>query len=162
MLRLEKIHGQNVRDILQLKVAENQKHFIAGNGESIIEAYLTITGNGYVFPFGVYDDDTPVGFLMISFGVDEYRDNVPVGATDFYHIWRLMIDEKYQNRGYGRKTVKLALDFINTLPCGKSEYCWLSYEPENEIARHLYHSFGFEETGEKLSKCGEVIAVLKL
>jgi len=81
-------------------------------------------------------------------------------AADNYNLWRLMIDEKYQNRGYGRAAVKLALDFINTLPCGKAEYCWLSYKPENEVARRLYQSFGFEETGEK--DCDELIAVLKL
>ncbi len=160
MLRLEKIHGQNVWDILRLKVAENQRHFVSSNDRSIIEAYTTIAGNGYAFPFGIYDDDTPVGFLMIGFGTDDYWDDAPPVATDNYNLWRLMIDEKYQNKGYGREAVKLALDFINTLPCGRAEYCWLSYEPENEVARRLYHSFGFEETGEK--DCDELIAVLKL
>lgn len=160
MLRLEKIHGQNVWDILRLKVAENQKHFVSSNDRSIIEAYTTIAGNGYAFPFGIYDDDTPVGFLMIGFGTDDYWDDAPPVATGNYNLWRLMIDEKYQNKGYGRTAVKLALDFINTFPCGRAEYCWLSYEPENEVARRLYHSFGFEETGEK--DCDELIAVLKL
>ena len=159
MLRLEKIHGQNVWDILRLKVAENQRHFVSSNDRSIIEAYTTITGNGYAFPFGIYDDDIPVGFLMIGFGTDDYWDDAPPVAADNYNLWRLMIDEKYQNKGYGRAAVKLALDFINTLPCGKAEYCWLSYEPENEVARRLYQSFGFEETGEK--DCDELIAVLK-
>ena len=160
MLRLEKIHGQNVWDILKLKVAENQRHFVSSNDRSIIEAYTTITGNGYAFPFGIYDDDIPVGFLMIGFGTADYWDDAPPVAADNYNLWRLMIDEKYQNKGYGRAAVKLALDFINTLPCGKAEYCWLSYEPENEVARRLYQSFGFEETGEK--DCDELIAVLKL
>ena len=160
MLRLEKIHGQNVWDILRLKVAENQRHFVSSNDRSIIEAYTTITGNGYAFPFGIYDDDIPVGFLMIGFGTDDYWDDAPPVAADNYNLWRFMIDEKYQNKGYGRAAVKLALDFINTLPCGKAEYCWLSYEPENEVARRLYQSFGFEETGEK--DCDELIAVLKL
>jgi len=160
MLRLEKIHGQNVWDILRLKVAESQRHFVSSNDRSIIEAYTTITGNGYAFPFGIYDDDIPVGFLMIGFGTDDYWDDAPPVAADNYNLWRLMIDEKYQNKGYGRAAVKLALDFINTLPCGKAEYCWLSYKPENEVARRLYQSFGFEETGEK--DCDELIAVLKL
>lgn len=71
-----------------------------------------------------------------------------------------MIDEKYQNKGYGREAVKLALDFVRSFPCGKAEYCWLSYEPENEVARHLYHSFGLVETGEMDGN--EVISVLKL
>lgn len=160
MLRLEKVHGQNVWDILRLKVAENQRHFVSSNGRSIIEAYTTIVGNGYAFPFGIYDDDTPVGFLMIGFSTDDYWDDAPSVATGNYNLWRLMIDEKYQNKGYGREAVKLALDFIKMLPCGEAEYCWLSYEPENEVARRLYHSFGFEETGEM--DCNELIAVLKL
>lgn len=160
MLRLEKIHGQNVWDILKLKVAENQRHFVSSNDRSIIEAYTAIAGNGYAFPFGIYENDTPVGFLMIGFGTDDYWDDAPPVAADNYNLWRLMIDEKYQNKGYGREAVRLALEFIRTLPCGNAEYCWLSYEPENDVARHLYHSLGFVETGEK--DCNELIAVLKL
>ena len=71
-----------------------------------------------------------------------------------------MIDENFQNKGFGKEAVQLALDFIKTFPCGEAEYCWLSYEPENETARHLYRSFGFEETGEMDGE--ELIAVLKL
>ena len=41
--------------------------------------------------------------------------------------------------------MKLALDFISSFPCGKAEYCRLSYNPENEVERKLYRSFGFEE-----------------
>ena len=40
----------------------------------IIEAYTAITGNGYAFPFGIYEEDKPVGFLMIGFDVDDYRE----------------------------------------------------------------------------------------
>jgi len=71
-----------------------------------------------------------------------------------------MIDRKFQNKGYGKEALSLALDFIKSSPCGKTEYCWLSYEPENVIARHLYHSFGFVETGDMDG--AELIAVLKL
>ena len=44
--------------------------------------------------------------------------------------------------------MKLALDFIKTFPCGEAEYCWLSYEPENTVAKAPYESFGFVETGD--------------
>ena len=59
------------------------------------------------------------------------------------------LDKSYQNRGYGKKAVELALRFIRTFPCGKADSCWLSYEPENTVAKSLYASFGFIETGEK-------------
>ena len=160
MLRLERVNGKNVWELLELCVAEDQKSFVADNGQSIVEAYTAITGNGYAFPFGVYDGDTPVGFLMVGFDKDDYWDDAPDIATGNYSLWRLMIDERYQGRGYGREAVRLALDFIRTFPCGSAEYCWLSYELENVAARRLYRSFGFTETGEMDGE--EIIAVLPL
>lgn len=59
-----------------------------------------------------------------------------------------MIDRAYQGRGYGRAAIGLALDFIRTFPCGKAGTCYLSYEPDNDRARSLYLSMGFEETGD--------------
>ena len=160
MLHLEKINGSNVWDILKLTVSESQKNYVAANDISIIEAYTAITGNGYAFPFGIYDDEIPVGFLMIGFDVDDYWTDAPEIAKGNYNLWRLMIDQAWQNRGYGKQAVQLALDFIKSMPCGKAEYCWLSYEPENEAARQLYQSFGFAETGEMDGD--ERIAVLRL
>ena len=160
MLHLEKINGSNVWNILKLTVSESQKNYVAANDISIIEAYTAIAGNGYAFPFGIYDDEKPVGFLMIGFDVDDYWTDAPEIAKGNYNLWRLMIDQAWQNRGYGKKAVQLALDFIKSMPCGKAEYCWLSYEPENEAARQLYQSFGFAETGEMDGD--ERIAVLRL
>ena len=160
MIRLEKVNGKNVWDLLKLKVSDDQRSFVASNDTSIVEAYTAITGKGHAYPFGIYEDDKPVGFLMIGFDVDDYWDDAPEIAKGNYNLWRLMIDKAYQGKGYGKEAVRLALNFINTLPCGSAEYCWLSYEPENEIARKLYGSFGFTETGEMDGE--ELIAILKL
>lgn len=160
MLRLEKVTGKNVWSILKLSVSQEQESFVAPNDVSIIEAYTAITGNGYAFPFGIYEGETPVGFLMIGFDADDCWEDAPSIARGNYNLWRLMIDKNYQNKGYGKEAVRLALEFIKTFPCGKADFCWLSYEPENEIASRLYHSFGFVETGEMDGD--EIIAVLKL
>lgn len=66
MVHLEKINGENVWDILKLRVSDSQKNFVAGNDTSIIEAYTTITSNGHALPFGIYEDHHPVGFVMIG------------------------------------------------------------------------------------------------
>ena len=165
MIRLEKITPANVWDIINLKVAKEQKTFVASNKGSIIAAYAAIGTGCVAFPFGIYDDKKPVGFLMIGYNeavLYDYDDDfkAPEIAKNNYSLWRLMIDKKYQKRGYGKQAVKLALDFIRTWPCGKAEYCYLSYEPENEVAAKLYHSFGFTENGEKDGD--EIVAVLKL
>lgn len=160
MLKLEKVNGKNVWDILSLKVAESQKEYVASNDISIIEAYTTITGNGYAFPFGIYENDTPVGFLMVGYDTDDYWEDAPAIVKGNYNLWRLMIDDRYQGKGYGKEAVRLALDFVRTWPCGRADYCWLSYEPENDVARELYRSFGFAETGEMDGE--ELIAILRL
>ena len=147
-------------ELLKLKVFDHQSSFVANNDISIIQAYTAITGNGYAFPFGIYEGKTPVGFLMIGFDVDDDWEDAPAIAKGNYNLWRLMIDKSYQGKGFGREAVRLALDFIRTFPCGSAQYCWLSYEPENDVARRLYRSFGFSETGEMDGE--ELIAILKL
>ena len=165
MIRLVKITYKNIWDILDLKVFRSQKNFVAPNVDSIATAYATHDSGCFAFPFGIYDDDKPVGFLMIGFNeavMYEAFDDVeaPESLRNNYSIWRLMIDKRYQGRGYGREAIRLALDFIRTWPCGKAEYCEISYEPENENAAKLYHSMAFEENGEMDGD--EIVAVLKL
>lgn len=71
-----------------------------------------------------------------------------------------MIDKDHQGKGYGKKAFTKVLDLIKTLPQGNATSVFLSYEPENEVARKLYASFGFVETGDIDE--GEVIARLAL
>ena len=160
MIRLEKVNGKNIWEILKLKVGEEQQSFVAPNDVSIIEAYAALAENGHAFPFGIYDDETPVGFCMIGYGTDDAWEDAPAVARDSYNLWRLMIDRRYQGRGYGKAAMERILDFIRTGPCGPADLCWLSYDPENTAARALYTAFGFRETGERDGD--EIIAVKRL
>ena len=159
---LEKLTWDTVDDVLKLKVSKEQKEFVAPNRDSIIDAYFALTEESIpVFTFGIYLGKKPVGFLMIGYDVPwaEQYYGLPRG---YYYIWRFMIDKRYQGNGYGKEALKLAIDFIKTSPSGKAEYCWLSYEPENEVARNLYLSFGFEEKKELWKEDQEIPAVYKL
>jgi diamine N-acetyltransferase len=68
MIRIEKVNGKNVWDLLKLKVSDEQRNFVASNDISIIEAYTAITGNGYAFPFGIYEEDKPVAKYQLHHG----------------------------------------------------------------------------------------------
>lgn len=160
MVRLESVNSKNVWSLLKLHVGKEQEAFVAPNDLSIIEAHISITSNGHAYPFGIFDGALPVGFLMIGFDVDDSYENPPRIAYGNYSIWRFMIDEKYQNKGYGKAALRLALDFVKSYPCGKAEFCYLSYEPDNDKAKKLYSEFGFVENGEMDDD--EVVAVLKL
>ena len=161
MIHLEKVDHKNIWEIIKLKPLDSQLDFVAPNSESIMEAYIAVTSeNSYAYPFGIYDDETLVGFLMIGYNEGAIEVDAPKSLNDNYTIWRFMIDKNYQKRGYGKESLMLALEFIKTWPKGKADYVVLSYEPENEVARKLYASLGFKETGEMDDD--EIIAVLKL
>ena len=165
-IHLEPINDDNFYAITKLRVRKEQKNFLADNKYSLVHAYLSVINNIPVFPFGIFLDDKPVGFLMIGYDIlyEKVKDNPHCNwfICDSYVIWRLMIDKKYQGRGYSKEAMKLALDFIRTYPCGKAKYCWLSYDIENEAARSLYRSFGFKEVPEAYYEGGEMPAILEL
>ena len=54
----------------------------------------------------VVADDVPVGFVMLSIDT----------ATPEYYLWRFMIDQRYQGRGYGREAIRQVIDHVRTLP----------------------------------------------
>ena len=169
-ITLEKITYKNyIKVIWGLGVKRSQSGFVASNNNSLAEAYVAITNGSVALPFAICNNNKPVGFLMIGYGCsdDDITDEDPEFVKivkESYCIWRFMIDKRYQNRGYGRKAMQLALDYIRTLPCGPAKSIWLSYEPENEVAKKLYASFGFKELPQfyKGGKGEEIPAILQL
>ena len=161
MVHLEELNKYNVWDILNLTVKKEQESFIAGNEWSLVHAYVGNKTEGAVYPFGIFDDDKAVGFLMIAYDYGEVCNDpdAPEISQKNYFLWRLMIDEEEQGKGYGKKAVKLALEFVKTFPHGKADYCWLCYDKNNEVARKLYLSMGFQEIGEQDD---DINAVIKL
>lgn len=134
-VHLRKVTRENFRECLNLQVAESQKGLIATNTQSLAEAYV----DRNLFPLAVYDaaacgyerpEIPPIGFTMYEI----------VAGVGF--ILRLMIDRKYQARGYGKAT---AIEVIRRLKLiGDVEIVATSYRKENEIAAKLYRSLGFK------------------
>ena len=162
MVHLEKITCKNMEDVISLDIFESQYPFVANNEESLAEAYVAITSDdSYAYPFAIYDDETLVGFLMLGYNEAALEgQNAPASLRNNYILWRLMIDKRYQKKGFGREAVRLALEFVRTWSHGKAEACVTSYNPENKAAENLYASFGFVENGEMDDD--EIVAVLKL
>ena len=159
MIHLGKLTYENFEDVFELKPKKVQYPFVASNMFSVAEAYVTMINGGHVYPFVICNDERVVGFIQLAYGENADQDGVSM-EKDSYEVWRFMIDKRWQGRGYGKEALKQALDFIRTFPAGPAELCWISYEPENETAKKLYASFGFEETGEMYGD--EIVAVLKL
>ena len=148
MIHLEKVNYDNALAICKLRPNKTQKHYVAPNIASLAEAYAFQQSDGKVLTYGIYNDKKPVGFVMIGYDLpldDDETEEEYWFVPKSYIIWRFMIDKRYQGRGYGKEAFGLVLDLIRSAPFGKGEYAWLSYEPENEVAKNMYASFGFKE-----------------
>ena len=65
---------------------------------------------------------------------------------NFYELCRFMIDRKYQGQGYGKQALSLIIEEMkNRFNCNE---IYLSTDPENVRAKHVYEKFGFVSTGE--------------
>ncbi|MCW5959948.1 MAG: GNAT family N-acetyltransferase [Pyrinomonadaceae bacterium] len=132
MITFREITPENFEETIKLSVGEKQQTFVAPNVYSIAQASLYPTYNVRAVYFG----DDMVGFVMFGLDTDDDR----------YYLGRLMIDRKFQGKGFGRAAT---LAVINSLR--KAEDCtavYLSVAPENTNAQKLYEQIGFARTGE--------------
>ncbi len=134
MIHLEKITEQNFVDAFQLKLAPEQEAFVSHPIRSLAQAYVY---RDQCQPFGIYQDDTMVGYVMVIYDYD-----IPE-----YDIWHMMIDRSHQKKGYGTVALDQVLDYIKTKPFGPSNRVTLTCNKENLNALRLYQSKGFAETG---------------
>ncbi len=134
MIRLEMITEDNFYQVIGLKVADEERTFVASNVQSLAECWL-YRDNGDVFPYAIYAEDSLVGFVLIDVDDDDST----------YMIWRLMIDEAYQGRGYGRRTLEHLIQQARTLHYHRLR---ADYVTENAKMAHLLTHLGFVKIGE--------------
>ncbi|GIN70241.1 N-acetyltransferase [Bacillus sp. J14TS2] len=155
-MEFRKITWDNFIECIELQVTEEQQRFISSNQHALAEAYIAADEGQDIITFAVYKDGTMVGFIMMY-----YDDGDGHYEHSSYGVFKMMIDKRYQGKGYGRETMIKAIDFSRSSPHGKARVVELTYKPENVVAKNLYTSLGFVETGDVL-ECGEVNAELKL
>lgn len=133
MVQFRKITEENFSAILDMKQKEGQR-FVPSNARSLAQAWLYYE-NHDVYSFAICADETPVGFMQL------YEED-----DGGIYLWRVMIDQAHQGKGYGRAAVELLLRLVGA--SGKYAYLGLGCKPENAPALHIYESLGFRFTGE--------------
>jgi diamine N-acetyltransferase len=145
-VRLADVNADNWRAVTRLQLTDEQKHLVASNVYSIAQSKFEADAR----PRAVYAGDTLVGFIMY--------DVTPDDAEAF--IYRFMIDQAHQNKGYGRAALACAIEEIRHLT-GIARI-GISYMKSNPLAKDFYASFGFVEAPDDGNKWGEMHAELKL
>ena len=140
---LRNVTRKNLVPIMNLSVSESQKKFVANNAKSIAQGCF----NSKAWFRAIYADDTPVGFAMLH--EDRRKGN--------YYLWRFMIDENFQGKGYGAKALALIIERVRKSP--KAKEMTLSFVRAKGGPEKFYQKFGFVDTGK--IEWGEHVARLK-
>lgn len=131
MLHLKTITKDNWVKAISLRVREDQVKFVASNAVSL--AQLNFLDNFHAK--GIYQEEEMIGFALYGIDEDDHE----------YWIYRMMIDQKHQGKGYGKEAIQLVIDDIRNMKEDCHQTITLSYEPTNEHAKRVYEKIGFQE-----------------
>src|SRR5262249_35266201 len=135
-ITLRPVTEENRAALEALHVTPEQLEFINPVADAFLEAQDD--PGGRAIQFGLYDGDTPVGFVMISDEVD--------GPEYIAHsLWKLLIDKGRQRRGYGTAALDLVAAYFRDR--GNTEM-WTSAGQGEGGPIPFYEGYGFVRTGD--------------
>jgi len=135
-IELKELTEENLQQCFELKVSSDQAQYIASNADSLDAAKENAD---VARPFAIYCDGKMVGFTMFAFD-EEYED-----PNDRYWLWRFMIDENLQGKGYGTAALKVIIQYFKDNGANNIR---LSTKETNINALSMYRKAGFRDTGE--------------
>lgn len=124
--KMVRINKNNWWDALNLKVAEGQEEFVMDAKSSVAMGLLYRTKQVYVQMEG----SMAVGLLVLEVDKKNQR----------FHIDIILIDQRFQGRGYGKLMLRFAVDTLKT--AGARELT-IGVNRFNYAAQKIYMSAGF-------------------
>jgi diamine N-acetyltransferase len=149
MVSLRPLSESDRQAVDALRVAPSQERFVSSVADSMRQA--AEHPGAHAMYWVVHADDTPVGFVMIADEVDG-PDYVP------QYLWKLLIDERHQRRGFGTATLDLIVEYFRGRPGAEVLTTSAGQGDGSPIA--FYERYGFERTDEVSD--GEVVLRLEL
>jgi|LGOV01.1.fsa_nt_gb diamine N-acetyltransferase len=144
MIGMSEITRENYKEVLGIRVLENQKEHVLDTSVCLATAYAY---RDSIYPFAILNDDEIVGFIMTRFN-PEYNN---------YFIWQFMIDFKHQKKGLGRLALIEHLQWIQD-KSPNTDIVTTVIEG-NHYVENLYKDIGFKQMGETMH--GETDFILK-
>lgn len=134
MIKLTGITEENWFEAADLSVKDEQKTFVAPAIGIIARGYVYRGCNGKVHV--IENDGTIIGLALTR----EFEDE-PLG----YDLQQIMIDERYQGRGYGSQALGLILDELRQE--GHYDHVEVCVKKDDIGAIRLYEKHGFRDSG---------------
>lgn len=128
------IDESNWARLINLKISEDQKAYVASPIGILARAYVYRNYNSRVF--GIKNEEDIIGMLMVRDINEEPK---------CYELQQFFIDIRHQNQGYGYKSLKLILDYLYVER--RYENVEVCVKKKDIEAINLYKKIGFIDTG---------------
>jgi diamine N-acetyltransferase len=139
-VRLGEITDASREAVLALSVASEQEQFVGSVQRALEDAAEYPQANPWYR--AVYAGDEPVGFVMMSWNVEPRPPEI-IGP---WFLWKLLIDERHQGRGYGAEVVRQIAELVRME--GATELL-TSYVEGSGGPAGFYERLGFVPTGKR-------------
>lgn len=149
---LREITAGNRGSVLALRVAPEQSRFVGSVAGALEDAEAYPEAKAWYR--AIFDGEEPVGFVMLSWNVVP----VPSKIIGPWFLWKLLIDERHQRRGYGSAALRQVIEIVRQAGARELLTSYVTGEGE---PWPFYDRFGFVPTGERDAQ-GEVILSLDL
>lgn len=135
-ITFREITSDNYSQVLNLKITPEQEaaKFVSPVVRSLADAWF-YRDEGIAYPKAVYEDEDLVGFIMYELDTEEQQ----------VFIWRFLIDQAFQGKGYGRQTIEAVLAMAKEQ--AQMTKVVADYVDGNEPMKKILLDLGFEETG---------------
>jgi diamine N-acetyltransferase len=142
-VRLREVVSPADRDsVMGLRLGPGQDRYL----DSMADIFAEADAEQRAMPraWAVHDAEAGslVGFVMISDNIPQPMDEDLVGP---YFLWKLLVDERFQGRGYGAATLDAVAGYLATRPVPTSSTP--AAPTVRGPPRGFYLRYGFTDTG---------------
>jgi histidinol dehydrogenase len=130
------VDRSNAEAVMKLQVAAGQRAFVSPVDRSLAQVAYEPCGRA----LAMFDGEQPVGMMLLY----DVRHDEEEPANQLY-VWRLLVDARFQKRGYGRLAMAWVVDEARRE--GYAEV-GLSHVDKPGHAGAFYQKLGFAYTGE--------------
>jgi diamine N-acetyltransferase len=137
------VTGADRAAALRVRGGPGQERFVA----SVEQSFADAERDRHARPrfWTINDGDDVVGFAMISDGIPEDELAASDELIGPYFLWRLLIDEGRQRRGYGTAALDAIAAYVRGRPGGRDLHT--SAAQGEGSPQPFYERYGFAPTG---------------
>lgn len=140
-IEFKDITWDNLNEVLKLSVDQTQALYLQSVSTYLAQAYVNLKSKYKDLALSIYNKELLIGFLKVVFVP---KDVMPYQLKrDSYMIDAFLIDQRYQDMGYGKLAFTKLLSLLATKPLGKTDDLYLMCYKDNDLARSFFKSFGF-------------------